>query len=157
MSNTASAIQDQLGDNPCWGCGPNTTAGLHVKSYIGRDQSVCTWQAAPHHVGWPGVLSGGILAAVIDCHCVCTAIADAYQVDGRPLGSQPAIGYATGSLSISYLQPVPIAAAVELSAHIADRAARKTVVACTVSAHGRLCARAEVIAIRLTERLGANA
>jgi acyl-coenzyme A thioesterase PaaI-like protein len=152
-----TAIQDQLGDQPCWGCGPNTSHGLRIKSYWSGERSVCTWQAAPHHVGWPGVLNGGILAAVVDCHCVCTAIADAYQAEGRPLGSQPAIGYATGSLSISYLLPVPVDATLELDAQVTHRAARKAVIECTVTARGRVCARAEVVAVRLAARLDAGA
>jgi acyl-CoA thioesterase FadM len=85
---------------------------------------------------------------------VCTAAADAYRTEGRPPDSQPSIGYATGSLSISYLHPVPIAAAIEVRACITERTPRKTRVECTVFARGQLCARAEVLAIRLRAPLG---
>jgi acyl-CoA thioesterase FadM len=89
-------------------------------------------------------LNGGILASLVDCHCVCTAISDAYRA-----GGDQSVVFATGSLSISYVHPVPMDSAVELSARITERSARKTRVECTVLAAGELCARAEVLAIRV--------
>lgn len=142
------AIQDQLPDQPCWGCGPNNAHGLQIKSYWSGETTVCTWQPEPHYAGWPGVLNGGILASLVDCHCVCTAIADADA--NRGCGDQPIV-FVTGSLNISYLRPVPIHSAVELNAQITERTDRKTRVECTVSAGGELCARAEVVAIRVAQ------
>ncbi|MBV9326673.1 MAG: hypothetical protein JO352_23180 [Chloroflexi bacterium] len=56
------AIQDQLPDQPCWGCGPKNPHGLQIKSYWSGETTVCTWQPEPHYAGWPGLLNGGILA-----------------------------------------------------------------------------------------------
>jgi acyl-coenzyme A thioesterase PaaI-like protein len=137
------AIQEQLPDQPCWGCGPNNPHGLRIKSYWSGDSTVCIWQPEPHYAGWPGVLNGGILASLVDCHCVCTAISDADSIGGQP------VAFVTGSLNISYLRPVPIQSPVELNARITERTARKTRVECTVMAAGELCARAEVVAIRI--------
>ena len=143
------AIQVQLPDQPCWGCGPNNPHGLRIKSYWSGDTTVCTWQPEPYHTGWPGILNGGILASLVDCHCVCTAISDAAVHEGC---SAEALIFATGSLVISYLHPVPVDSAVELTARITERTPRKTRVECTVIAGGELCARAEVLAIRVVEK-----
>src|SRR5579859_3364549 len=151
------AIQDQLPNQPCWGCGPDHPRGLRIKSFWSGDDTVCTWQPGPDHVGWPGVLNGGILAALVDCHCVCTAIADAYRAEGRRPGSQPSVGFATGSLSVTYVKPAPVDALVELSATIAERGPRKTRIECVVSARGEVRARAEVVAVRLQGHLGGPA
>ena len=140
------AIQDQMPDQPCWGCGQNNPHGLQIKSYWSGESTVCVWQPQPRYVGWPGILNGGILASLVDCHCICTAISDAEQ---RESSDDQPIAFATGSLNISYLRPVPIQSAVELSARITERTARKTRVECTVTAAGELCARAEVLAIRV--------
>lgn len=152
LATSTLAIQDQLPDQPCWGCGPHNPHGLRIKSYWSGDSTICTWQPEPHYAGWPGVLNGGILASLVDCHCVCTAISDA-RANGD--SDQP-VAFATGSLSISYLHPVPIDATVELRARITERSARKTRVECTVMAAGELCARAEVLAIRVVDELGAG-
>jgi acyl-coenzyme A thioesterase PaaI-like protein len=147
------AIQDQLPEQPCWGCGPSHPRGLHIKSYWSDDGTVCSWRPGPDHVGWPGVLNGGILAALVDCHCVCTAVVDAYHREQRALDSHPSVAFATGSLSITYLKPVPIDASVELTARISERTARTARLECDVTARGELCARAEVVAIRLVGEL----
>jgi acyl-coenzyme A thioesterase PaaI-like protein len=94
-------------------------------------------------------VNGGILATVVDCHCVCTAIADSYRAAGRALGSEPLLWSVTASLKIDYLAPTPIGEAMELRAHITERKGRKRVVLCTVRSGGRDCARAEVIAVEV--------
>jgi acyl-coenzyme A thioesterase PaaI-like protein len=111
---------------------------------------VCCYQPEPHQAGWPGVLNGGILATLVDCHCVCTAISQARRgVDEAAVGNADPVVFATGSLSVSYLHPVPMDAIVELTARIVERTLRKTRLECNVVARGQLCARAEVLAIRV--------
>lgn len=144
----ATPIQDALPGNHCWGCGTLNPQGLQIKSYWEGDGTVCTFHPAPHHAaGPPHVLNGGIIAAVIDCHSICTAIADAYRVADRELGSLPLLWVVTASMKIDYLAPCPIAAAVELRAHVADRKGRKRLVSCVLRAEGVDRARAEVVAV----------
>jgi hypothetical protein len=56
---------------------------------------------------------------VIDCHCVCTAIAYGYEAEGRPLGSDPLIWYAAASLKVDYLRPAMIQRALVLRSELA--------------------------------------
>lgn len=151
MTATASpAIQDQIPDNHCWGCGALNPQGLHIKSYWEGDGAVCTFQPAPYHVaGPPHVLNGGIIAALIDCHSICTAFADAYRAAGRPLGSDPLLWHVTGSLRIDYLAPAPIAEPVVLRAHVHEVKGRKRLVTCVLSSAGVDRARAEVVAVNV--------
>src|SRR5260370_22086610 len=87
----ARAIQDEMRiENWCYGCGPLNPDGLQIKSYWEGDQALCTYQpraafmAGPRHV-----LNGGIIATLIDCHSICTAIAAIYEAERRPIGSDP--------------------------------------------------------------------
>ena len=66
-------------------------------------------------------MNGGIIATLIDCHSVCTAMAAAYFEDARELGSEPAKYLATGRLEIDYRRPAPIDAVLQLEAEIAQR------------------------------------
>ncbi len=103
------AFQDQIVGNHCWGCSPDNEVGLQIKSFWSGDESVCTWEASAHHAaGPPLILNGGIIATIIDCHCICTAIAAAHKAEGRPIGSDPQIWYATVALNISYRKATPI-------------------------------------------------
>ena len=144
------AIQDQIPHNHCFGCGTLNPRGLRIKSHLQGEESVCRFQPSPDHMAGPThVVYGGIIAAVIDCHCVCTAIADAYRVAGRPLGSEPLLWAVTASLKIDYLAPTPIDQPMELRARVRETKGRKRIVDCTVRSGGRDCARAEVIAVEV--------
>lgn len=57
---------------------------------------------------------------MIDCHCGCTAIAYGYEAEGRPLGSDPLIWYATASLKVDYLRPAMIQRALVLRARVRE-------------------------------------
>jgi acyl-coenzyme A thioesterase PaaI-like protein len=147
---TTMAIQDAIPDNHCWGCGTLNPQGLQIKSYWDGDGTVCTFHPAPHHAaGPPHVLNGGIIAAVIDCHSICTAFADAYRAAGRAIGSEPALWLVTASMKIDYLAPTPIAGPVELRARVVEAKGRKRVVACVVQSEGVDRARGEVVAIEV--------
>jgi acyl-coenzyme A thioesterase PaaI-like protein len=145
-----TAFQDRMQRNHCWGCGASNPDGLQIKSYWDGDESVCTWQPKDYHsAGPPGVLNGGIIASIIDCHSICTAIADAHHAEGRDIGTEPVIWYATGSLQVSYKRPSPITGPVSLRARITERTERKTVLSCSVVAGGEECAVGEVVAVRV--------
>jgi acyl-coenzyme A thioesterase PaaI-like protein len=146
------AIQDCIPHNRCWGCGTLNPRGLQIKSYAEGDETVCRFQPSPDHMAGPThVVNGGIIATVIDCHCICTAIADAYRAAGRPLGSEPLIWSVTASMKIDYLAPTPIATAMELRARVREAKGRKRIVECTVRSDGRERARAELVAVEVPE------
>lgn len=136
--------------NLCYGCGVANAAGLQIKSYWDGDESVCTFHPAAHHMAGPRhVVNGGIIGLIVDCHAVCTAIADAYNKEGRPIGSQPMIWYATGSLKIDYLRPTPIDRPIQLRAQVLERGAKKTRLLCSVQSDGQECAKGDILAVRV--------
>ena len=85
------AFQDQYLDAraDCWGCGRNNADGLHVKSYWDGDEAIANFTADPEHTGHKGVLNGGIIATLMDCHCMGLAMARAYRTEDRQINSQP--------------------------------------------------------------------
>ena len=153
------AFQDDfaaIGVHACFGCGARNAQGLRIKSHWSDDDStvaVCAWQPHEHLDGWAGVLNGGIIATLMDCHCTCTAIAAAYRTEGRPITSAPLIPYATGSLLVTYLRPVVIAEPVRLAARITDHTERKTLLMCSLLQREEECVRAEVVMVRLRSPL----
>jgi hypothetical protein len=71
---------------------------------------------------------------LLDCQCVCTALASAYQRDGRDIGNEPDIWYATTSMSVEYLRPNPIDSTVQLRAQVVATEDRATSVECVLGA-----------------------
>lgn len=144
------AIQDRIAGNLCFGCGIDNPHGLQIKSCWNGEDSICEYQPQPHQAAGPRhVLNGGIIATLIDCHSVCTAIDDAYRRAGRPTGTGEKLWYATGKLNIKYLRPTPIDKPVRLVAKIVEFTEKKTILACRLSSGDDLCATAEVTAVRV--------
>lgn len=89
------------------------------------------------------------MATLIDCHCMGTAMADAYKREERALDSDPEYRYATGTLSVKYLKPTPNTT-VELRARVVEVKGKKTVLKCDfLSESGEKTAEADVVAIRV--------
>lgn len=154
MSDRAPAFQDLMLRNHCFGCGPDNSGGLRIKSYWTDDgRSLCRFDPRPHHSAGPAdIVCGGIIATVIDCHCICTAIADAYRRENRDIGTDPAIWFVTGALQVSYKAATPIDSPFELFADVAERTDRKSVVRCELISADEIRAQAEVIAVRVREQ-----
>jgi acyl-coenzyme A thioesterase PaaI-like protein len=144
------AFQDEIAEKHCWGCGILNEHGLHIRSYWSGDEAICTWQPGDHHMAGPRhVLNGGIIATIIDCHSICTAIAAAYRAEGRSMNTEPAIWCATASLQVTYLRPTPIHEPVVLRARVKETRKRRIIVTCSLFAKEEECARGEVVAVRV--------
>jgi acyl-coenzyme A thioesterase PaaI-like protein len=144
------AFQDQMNGHHCWGCGTLNEHGLKIKSYWSGDEAVCTWSPSSYHAAGPKqALNGGIIATVIDCHCVGTAIAAAYRAEEREIGSSPSYWYVTGSLNVKYLRPTSISEEVVLRAKVKEMTEKKTILTCSLTSGGKECASAEVVAVRV--------
>ncbi|HEX2021725.1 MAG TPA: PaaI family thioesterase [Candidatus Thermoplasmatota archaeon] len=66
---TDQAAQDRYAPHGiCFGCGPANPKGLRIKSRWEGDDFVARFAPLPEHQAFPGVLSGGILGTLLDCH-----------------------------------------------------------------------------------------
>ncbi|MFM2587671.1 PaaI family thioesterase [Vibrio sp. TBV020] len=145
------AIQDQIPNNHCYGCGTRNELGLQIKSYWQSDvEATCEFEPSLHHCAGPThFLNGGIISTIIDCHCVCMAIAKGYQVRGQEVGIGEPVWFATGNLNVSFLKPVSISSAVILKARVVEIFDKKIALECELLSNGELCCRAEVIAVKV--------
>lgn len=144
-------FQDYMPENVCFGCGINNPDGLQIKSYWEGDESVCIWHSQPKYHGWEKILNGGILATLIDCHCMDTAMAAAYREEGRQLGTDPQYRYATAELRVRYLKPTPNDRPIELRAEVVEIDGRKTRLKCRVFVDGVQTAEGEALGVRVLE------
>jgi len=134
----------------CFGCGVLNAKGLQIRSRWQGDECVCRWQPAAEHVGYPGLVYGGTIASVVDCHAIWTALSHACAVEKLELGRDALpFAYVTGKLMIDYLKPADIAQPLVLRARIVEHGARKTNVACRVMQRDVDCASAQVVVVRI--------
>jgi acyl-coenzyme A thioesterase PaaI-like protein len=134
----------------CYGCGADNPNGLMIKSYWEGDEGVAHWKPKPHHSsGPPDSLNGGVAATLIDCHSVYTAIAYAHRLEGREMGKDEYIDYATAKLTVTYLRRTPMDSVLELRSKVVKKGNRSIVVETTLSANGQECVKGEVVAVRM--------
>ncbi|HAO21850.1 MAG: thioesterase [Desulfobacteraceae bacterium IS3] len=147
----SKAFQDYYSPNHsvCFGCGEHNRLGLRIKSIWEGDAAVCRFTPKPEHTAFPGVVYGGLIASLIDCHGIATAIAAAYRAENRDMDTMPPIMYVTGNLNVSFLKPTPMNTELILKAEVKEMKPKKMVVLCSVFAGNEETAKGEVIAIRM--------
>jgi hypothetical protein len=161
MSKPVQPLQDLAApDGICFGCGSAHPSGLHIKSYWDADgiHVLCKHRPAPEYTGWPGLVYGGLLAMLVDCHSNWTAMAYHYRAEGREPGTLPAVECVTGRLGISYLKPTPMGVELSLRAWVEGEIGRKTRVLCEVWAGDVMTATGDSVFVRVNaQQLGALA
>lgn len=101
----------------CFGCGPANEKGLRIESHVRDDgKVVATWKAEAHHQAFPGMLNGGIIGSLLDCHCNWTA---AHHLM-RQSGAETPPCTVTANYSINLMRPTPADQPVYLVAWVTD-------------------------------------
>ena len=110
--------------NACFGCGPANPKGLHIRSFPDGDRVVAEWQPEKQYEAFDGMLSGGIIGTLLDCHCNWTA---AYHLMQRAGLDHPPCTV-TAEYSIKLLRPTPTDQKVKLVAHVVESTDDRAVV-----------------------------
>src|SRR5215210_1478378 len=103
-------------DGICFGCGPKNEKGLRIRSFVEGDEFVAEFHAEPHHEAFPGVLNGGIVGALLDCHSNWAA---AYHFMRR-VGAERTPGTVTADYAVKLLRPTPTDQTIHLSARVVE-------------------------------------
>ena len=132
--------------NKCFGCGPANAKGLRLRSFERDDEVVCEWQPQEHHEAFPGMLNGGIIGSLLDCHCNWTAAWHLMQTTGAT--SPPCT--VTAEYAIKLRRPTPSHGPVLLRAKVVESTDRKAVVEAELLADGQVTAtcRGTFVAVR---------
>jgi len=141
----ATAIQDRYLDEyaHCYGCGRNNPHGLHLKSFVEGDETVCRYTPPPGYTGGGlDFLYGGLIASLLDCHSAAAASAAIMQDDETPPR------FVTASLKVDYLKPTPVGVTLELFAKAIEGKERKVIVASRLVAKGVICATCQAVMVR---------
>jgi acyl-coenzyme A thioesterase PaaI-like protein len=123
--------------NACFGCGPANAQGLHIRSFEEGDAVVATWRAEKHHEAFPGVVNGGIVGALLDCHSNWAALLALM----RKRGQSTAPCTVTSDFHVTLRAPTPSDADLSLWARAVEVQDDRATVEATLSANGKVTAR----------------
>lgn len=134
--------------NACFGCGPANDKGLRIRSMVeeGSQEVVCDWTPAPHHEAFPGVINGGIIGALLDCHCNWTGAWHLMHEKG--MDAPPCT--VTAEYSIQLKRPTPSGEELHLAARVVESKGDLAIVEGELIAGGKVTAtcRGTFVAVR---------
>ncbi len=143
------ALQDLEAPNSiCFGCGPANSQGLQIKSFPGTDGRVrAEWKGLPQHQAFPGILNGGIIGALLDCHCNWTA-AWHLRESRKSLKAPTTV---TAQYSIELKRPTPADQSLQIESWVSRSEGSKVWVEGTLSCKGEICAKVEGLFVAVRE------
>ncbi|MCB0365885.1 MAG: PaaI family thioesterase [Bdellovibrionaceae bacterium] len=140
MTQSGSSLQMTYAPNSiCFGCGPANAKGLKIQSFPNGQEVVAEWTPESHHEAFPGMLNGGIIGSLLDCHSNWTA---AWHLMNKNNMEAPPCTV-TADYSIQLLRPTPSDQSVRLVARIVESSDRKAVVEAELFSGEDLCAKCQ--------------
>jgi acyl-coenzyme A thioesterase PaaI-like protein len=134
--NPERSVQEIYSPNGiCFGCGPKNEKGLRIRSFPEGDELVAEWHAEPHHEAFPGVLNGGIIGALLDCHSNWAAAYFLMKRDGKT----EAPCTVTADFHVKLLRPTPSDALITLRARVVDSSEDRATVEAELIANDKVC------------------
>jgi acyl-coenzyme A thioesterase PaaI-like protein len=136
-------------DGRCFGCGPANPNGLHVASRPSDDDPavlIARWAPTPDHEAFAGVVNGGILGTLLDCHANWTATWHLM----RARGADHPPTTVTLEYAIRMRRPTPSDRAIDLRARVVDSADDRATVEAEIASDGVVTAtgRGTFVAVR---------
>ena len=110
------------------GAARRTKGGLQIKSFVEGDKVVATFTPQPHHIAFEGMVNGGIIGVLLDCHLNWTAAWHLMQKN--KLEKPPCC--VTAKYEVTFKLPTPTGVPLKLESWILDSSERKAVVTGTL-------------------------
>jgi acyl-coenzyme A thioesterase PaaI-like protein len=131
----SQSLQDRYAPhNKCFGCGPMNAKGLRIKSRVDGDTVVADWMPEEHHEAFPGMLNGGIIGALLDCHSNWTA---AWYLMTKSGAAEPP-STVTSDFHVKLKRPTPSKKPVRLVARVVEATDDRAVIEAELSSDGKV-------------------
>jgi len=135
--NHKKSLQETYAPNGiCFGCGVKNEKGLRIRSSPSGDEVTAEWKADEQHQDFPGMLNGGIIGTLLDCHSNWTAAYFLMKQNGKDAPDCTV----TANYSIKLLRPTPFDATVKLVARVVDSSEDRATVEAKLIADDKVCA-----------------
>jgi len=153
-TNGGQSVQERFAPtNRCFGCGPANAQGLRLRSFHSTDgaraggddggadhtvpdELVAEFRPAPHHLAFDGIVNGGIIGSLLDCHSNWTAALALMRRSGA--ATPPCT--VTADFHVTLKRPTPLDAVLHLRAHPVQLTDDRAIIDATLEAAGRVTA-----------------
>ena len=142
------SLQERYAPNSiCFGCGPANKEGLHIQSYAENRETICQWTPLPQHEAFPGILNGGIIGTLLDCHSNWTAawhLMNLHKKDHPPCT-------VTAYYNIQLKRPTPSKAPLQLRAWVLQSNEDRATIQAELLSNNKICATCEGLFVAVKE------
>ena len=136
MPNGQSLQDHYAPKSICFGCGPANEHGLHIKSFPRGDECVCTITMDERYHAFGGVLNGGMVGTLLDCHCNWTS---AWALM-RAAGDDDVPSTVTADYEIALKRPTPTGVPLHMTARVVEVSPPRAIVEGEIEANGKITA-----------------
>jgi acyl-coenzyme A thioesterase PaaI-like protein len=149
------AVQDFYPDDAahCYGCGHLNEHGHRFRTVAVGDETLTEFTPEPWMTALPGLVYGGLIASLLDCHSTGSAAVFALAREGDAIGAGEAPRFVTRHLAVDYLAPTPMGP-LRAVGRLVEATDRKVIVESTLEADGAVTAKARAVLIRLESAPG---
>ena len=126
----------------CFGCGPANKEGLRIRSFRRDDVEHglrMTFVSEEQHQAFPGMVNGGIIGTLLDCHgnwTAAIAIMESNKMEEPPCA-------VTANYSIQLRRPTPSQEELTIISEVTDLQVDRVVVKMELYAQGIICVHVE--------------
>ena len=146
MSKTA--VQDEFAPNSiCFGCGPSNKDGLQIKSYRTNEGLEMECECEEKHQAFPGVINGGVIGSLIDCHGNWTAAIAIMDKNGL---DEPQCTV-TAQYEVKLKRPTPFGPKLKIKSRVLALQEDRAEVIIELKANGKTCATGRGLFIAVKE------
>ena len=148
LRNMGDGVQRQYAPTSiCFGCGPANEKGLQIDSYRCKEGLEMRFTPSDEHQAFPGMVNGGIIGSLLDCHgnwAAAIALMDAAGLDEPPCT-------VTATYSVSLRRPTPTGVELHVLAEVEDLQDDRASVKMTLTAEGKVCATGKGLFVAVKE------
>lgn len=145
--NELSVQERHAPNNACFGCGPANERGLRIRSFERGDELVCRWLPESHHLAFPGVLNGGIVGTLLDCHSNWAAAL--HLMRARGLARPPCT--VTAEYRVTLKRPTSLGVTLTITAKVASASDDRATVEARIEAGDKITATCTGIFVAVEE------
>lgn len=142
------SVQEKYAPNSiCFGCGPANQSGLKIRSFEIENGLKMTFETKEEHQAFPGMINGGIIGSLLDCHgnwAAAIALMDAAGLEEPPCT-------VTATYSISLRRPTPAGVELHVLAEVEDLQEDRASIKMTLTAEGKICATGKGLFVAVKE------
>ena len=131
----------------CFGCGPANEQGLQIDSHRIESGLILRFTPEEHHQAFPGMINGGIIGTLLDCHgnwTAAVALMDAQEVDEPPCT-------VTASYSVQLRRPTPLNTELVVTSQVETLLQDRAEITLKLEANGKVCATGKGLFVAVKE------